>query len=163
VSKLRKYEGGSGGPYVKGDQFDVRSHLNRPLYVEPVELVTGIKTAHDKEGDKVRLKAHIYDIDADTVYCNAIIWNETPVERLTPYLGEATVIQFVNTKAQTGPYTYQSVVEGSAEDFDAAEYKEEIIRKAIDDRIEEQIAEAKAEAEAKTQAPAGSGKGPFKG
>jgi hypothetical protein len=127
--------------YVKssnnGDKLATGDHLNVPFYIQPLELFTGLKTKFDEEGTEVVLRAHAYNLNTDEVYANIVLFNGALVDGLGRYVGDETVVRFVDVqnKAKTG--TYRAVAEGTTDDFAVAEKKLETIQAAIAARVAE--------------------------
>lgn len=146
---------------IKGDRLATADHLNKPFYIQPLEVVHGLKTAHDAEGLEPKLSAHAYDLENDEAYANIILFNGVLVENLSRYVGDETVIRFADVKTKDGKRTFRGLLEGTDEDFALAEEKMDQIKAAIETRLEE--LEAEAAEETATEAPATKAtKAPFK-
>lgn len=141
--------------YVKssnnGDKLATGDNLNVPFFIQPLELFTGLKTKFDENGENVVLRAHAYNLSTNEVYANIVLFNDALVDGLGRYVGDETVVRFIDVanKAKTG--TYRAVAEGSAEDFALAEKNYTEIHAAIVARVAELDAEATVPSDAPAQ------------
>lgn len=129
---LQRYE-----QATSGDNFKTEENLNVPCLVQPLEKKTGIKTQYDPDGEKIALICNVYDLEQDVVYGRAILFNGALVDQLGRYLGQETVVRFVNKKTRDGKATYRGVDEGTEADYKMAEAKLDAINEAIAARLVE--------------------------
>lgn len=120
-----------------GDKYPTGDHLNKPVYVQPLEKFTGLVTDYDLEGTNVVLRANLYDMEEDKAYGRIVLFNAALVDGLGQYLGEETVIRFADIKTKDGKKTFRGVLEGTEDDYALAEKKLEEMRTAISARLQE--------------------------
>jgi hypothetical protein len=138
-----------------GDKYPTGNHLNKPVYVQPLEKFTGLKTDHDPEGENVVLRANLYDLTDKQAYGRIVLFNGALVDGLGQFLGEEVVVRFVDQKSKDGKRTYRAVQDGSDADYALAEGMIDEIRAAIEARLEELDSEAGSDDTAEETAPAG--------
>lgn len=147
-----------------GDRFPTADHLNTPVYVQPLEKFSGLKTDYDEEGVKVVLRANVYDLTEKAAYARVVFFNDALVDGLGQFLGEETVVRFSDIKTKDGKRTFRGVLDGTDEDYALAETLMDDIKAAIAARETELDSEEAPEANAPKQdaAQANAVKGAFK-
>lgn len=117
-----------------GDKFPTADHLNTPVYVQPLEKFSGLKTDYDEEGVKVVLRANVYDLAEDKAYVRVVFFNDALVDGLGQFLGEETVVRFADIKTKDGKRTFRGVLDGTDDDYALAEKKMDEIKSALSAR-----------------------------
>ncbi len=121
-----------------GDKFPTGDNLNKPVYVQPLEKFSGLKTDYDEEGEKVVLRANVYDIEEQKAYSRVVFFNDALVDGLGQFLGEETVVRFADIKTKDGKRTFRGVQDGTDVDYEMAEQIGlDKIRAAIEERAAE--------------------------
>jgi hypothetical protein len=120
-----------------GDRYRTEDHLNVPVLVQPIELFTGLVSEHDPEGEKVVMRANLYDLEEKQAYGRIVLFNPALVDGLKPYMGSETVIRFADIKKKTGKGTFRGCQEGTDADYALAESMLDDIHAAIEARLEE--------------------------
>lgn len=144
---IKKFERSGGGSFVKGDRFPTGDHLNKPVYIHPLDVVEGLKTEHDPEGVNPKIRAHVYDLEEKQAYANCIFFNGAVIDGMVEFLGEPTVVRFVDAKKKNGGKgTYRAMEAGTDADYALAESMEDDIEAALAARVAELEAEAAEEA-----------------
>lgn len=127
---------------TSGDKFPTGDHLNKAVWVKPLEKFSGLKTDYDEEGEKVVLRAHVYDLEADQAYANCVFFNGALVDGLGQFLDNEVVVRFADVKTKDGKRSFRGVLDGTDEDYASAEAKLGQIHKAVEARLEELASEA---------------------
>jgi hypothetical protein len=117
-----------------GDKYPTGDHLNKPVYVQPLEKFSGLKTDYDEEGTKVVLRANVYDLNEKQAYARVVFFNDALVDGLGQFLGEETVVRFADIKTKDGKRTFRGVLDGTDDDYSLAESMMDDIRAAIEAR-----------------------------
>lgn len=127
-----------------GDRYPTGDHLNTPVYVQPIEKFSGLKTKHDENGENVVIRCNVYDLDAKEAFVRVVFFNDALVDGLGQYLGEEVVVRFVDKKSKDGKNTYRGIEDGTDADYEMAERMEADIKAAIAEREAELDAEGAA-------------------
>lgn len=124
-----------------GDKFPTGDHLNKAVYVQPLEKFSGLKTDYDEEGEKVVLRANVYDLTEDQAYVRVVFFNDALVDGLGQFLGDEVVVRFADIKTKDGKRTFRGVLDGTDDDYALAEKKMDQIHAALEARAAELDAE----------------------
>lgn len=124
-----------------GDKYPTQDNMDKPVYVQPIEKFTGLKTDYDENGEKVVLRVNVYDLQDKQAYVRVVFFNDALVDGLGQYIGSETVVRFADIKTKDGKRTFRGVLDGTDADYSMAEAMMDDIHAAIAAREAELDAE----------------------